>query len=79
MVMEAIWLSMQETEMQRDSCSLEVTPFRQYVSEDMFLPHHGWLRLQNKQRRLLIWWTDRSHQSNCNPGSIKEESQSSAV
>ncbi|KAF2583373.1 hypothetical protein F2Q70_00008546 [Brassica cretica] len=45
MVMEAIWLSMQETEMQRDSGSLEVTPFRQYVSEDMFLPHHGWLRL----------------------------------
>lgn len=34
MVMEAIWLSMQETEMQRDSGGGEVTPFRQYVSEE---------------------------------------------
>ncbi|KAF8103519.1 hypothetical protein N665_0188s0450 [Sinapis alba] len=34
MVMEAIWLSMQETEMQRDSGCEEVTPFKQYVSEE---------------------------------------------
>ncbi|KAJ0241530.1 E3 ubiquitin-protein ligase DA2 [Hirschfeldia incana] len=34
MVMEAIWLSMQETEMQRDSGGGEVTPFRQYPSEE---------------------------------------------
>ncbi|CAN6938889.1 unnamed protein product [Brassica oleracea] len=34
MVMEAIWLSMQETGMQRDSGGGEVTPFRQYVSEE---------------------------------------------
>ncbi|KAG2322803.1 hypothetical protein Bca4012_058262 [Brassica carinata] len=34
MVMEAIWLSMQETELQRDSGCGEVTPFRQYVSEE---------------------------------------------
>ncbi|CAF2206213.1 E3 ubiquitin-protein ligase DA2 [Brassica rapa] len=34
MVMEAIWLSMQETGTQRDSGGGEVTPFRQYVSEE---------------------------------------------
>ncbi|KAH0876185.1 hypothetical protein HID58_073547 [Brassica napus] len=34
MVMEAIWLSMQETGMQRDSGGGGVTPFRQYVSEE---------------------------------------------
>ncbi|CAH8309605.1 unnamed protein product [Eruca vesicaria subsp. sativa] len=34
MVMEAIWLSMQETGIQRNSSGGEVTPFRQYISEE---------------------------------------------